>query len=299
LLLPQWVSEDCLLPIAEHQEDEGVNLDLLMHYCHETALLLYRAGPNYHEADKIRKKDKGVAVDPLAYPPERFSREYRDKDLPKARQLLDTEAIKFNPAFSRFSFAETAAKAVAYFYNFYLPNWWKKNIGVEYDGSPHNIKFNDSLDWTLFIDWVYETHEGAIIICDHKTNKECPTGLDVLYHSQLNAYAGVWYEITGRLPDYIAISYPPTGEHILAKTDIRIVGQTLTYLRSIQTQIDLDSEHDTWVKAFPSDYGTPCWKRNFKSKNLDDVCPYLENCWPQYADLIKPELAAFRSPSGL
>jgi hypothetical protein len=292
MILPQWLEEECNLTVKQEDESLGIDPDLLGHYGAKVGHLIHRCGPDYHYPDKIRKKDGTCPKDPLEYPTQTFTYEMNQGRLYPVRQEIDMQATLLNPQFSRFSLANLVAKATAYFYNFSLPQWFSETISVEQDVSLKPVDFDGKRSWVGFIDWVYRTKDDAIVVCDHKSNAEEPTGLDVLYHGQLNLYAAILYEQTGKLPDYLAISHLPTGRHVLAKTDIRVVAYQLQYLRQIQQRIDLDLENESWLKAFPSDYATPCWRRNWKSKALDDVCPYLESCWPHYAETIRPELDA-------
>ncbi len=294
LVLPTWVEETCRLLITDdlgiQQEGQGIYLDTLRHYAVSVSELLLRAAPNYLGPDAIRKKDGKPPENPLEYPPTSFSQAMNEKFLYDDKSVLDIAATRINKDFIDFSLANITAEALFLARNFELPDWFGKTVAIEDpilpegNESPYKpIGFVGDIFWKGYIDWVFETKEGELVIADHKSSKSAPEGYEVAWHPQLNLYAGLYYEQRGRMPDYIAINHLRTNQIVLAKPDPLAIGQTLEHFRQIQARINSES----FVRHYPTEFNTPCVKYDYKTSRVKYICPYLKRCWPYfYEDLL-------------
>jgi hypothetical protein len=308
LILPDWVVNNCLIPLGATNDTEdlyeladssGLDFDLLERYVHPTAELLYRCSANYSGDEPIRKNDGSVPADPLAYPPSQFKREYERQHLHLLKAELDTQAAQASVAFRRFSLADTAAIALSYVVGFKVPEYVDHTVAVEFDLSKAKTVWDVDEYWNGAIDWVFKMKNGATVICDHKSEKRKPLGIEVLFHSQLNLYAHLYYEQTGILADYLAINHLPSGELVLAKVDIDVVQQNYLYWLSVRDKIKSDRNSNQWTKQLPTKYNSPCVRRHWKSNALTQVCPHLTSCWPQYAEYLGVELEPFLNEQSL
>ena len=304
LILPDWIVNNCLIPLTESSsstEDDlyeladssGLDFDLLERYVHPTAQLLYRCSANYQGDDPIRKNDGTIPADPLGYPPTQFKKEYERQHLHTLKAEIDIQAARSSVAFRRFSLADTAALALSYVVGFKIPEYVDETVAVEFDLSEGKTLWDVDEYWNGAIDWVFKTTQGATVICDHKTEKRKPLGIEVLFHPQLNLYAHLYYEQTGVLADYLAINHLPSGELVLAKLDLEVVKDNYLYWLSVRDKIKGDLSNNRWTKQLPTKYNSPCVRRHWKSNDLTQVCPHLTSCWPQYADYLGLELEPF------
>lgn len=300
LALSDWLENIChITPISgEPDMGEGVNLDKLEYYAKECGRLLMRCSESYVEEDKIRNKDGSAPKDPLNYMPGAFKQEYNQQDLFNAKFTIDNQAAAANNSFKRFSLANIAAEAVSYVYIFTLPDFVDNVASVELDLSKQKIGFNNNnLYWNGLLDTEYALKDGGLVINDHKTEKEKRRPEDVAFDLQLNSYAAVRYEQTGKLAEYIAITHLRSNTLIAATTSPSVVNQCMDYLEEIQEEINLQIEtkgkNKHWLKKWPGKYGSPCFRRNWKSGALDSVCPYLTHCHPDYYECIKDEVDDF------
>jgi hypothetical protein len=263
LILPDWVVNNCLIPLGATNDTEdlyeladssGLDFDLLERYVHPTAELLYRCSANYSGDEPIRKNDGSVPADPLAYPPSQFKREYERQHLHLLKAELDTQAAQASVAFRRFSLADTAAIALSYVVGFKVPEYVDHTVAVEFDLSKAKTVWDVDEYWNGAIDWVFKMKNGATVICDHKSEKRKPLGIEVLFHSQLNLYAHLYYEQTGILADYLAINHLPSGELVLAKVDIDVVQQNYLYWLSVRDKIKSDRNSNCLPNTTPHVY---------------------------------------------
>ncbi len=301
-ILPVWVAESCLLPIARDEAEEerrlGIDMDLLLKYATRYGALLHRCTSIYKGDSPIRNNDGSLPKDPVNYPPRALSDAYKAFGLGDMKMLLDNSAALLNNEFRRISLANTTAQGIACFYNFELPDWVDEVTGIEYT-SEEKLPWDDgSKEWAWFIDLKYITNEGAKVISDHKTSSSKPEGLDVAFHPQLNLYAYLEYEDSGEWPDYLAINHLPSGEYVIAKTDPAVVQANIEHFKTVQTAINQSTESDVFTKHQPTDFNSPCIKRDWKTKQVKQVCPYIQLCHPRYVDYVKTEIADYLNLDG-
>lgn len=295
LILPLWLIDRCMLEgnvTLDGKPDNLLTVDVksLSYYARTFGALLHRCSINYVGDDAIRNNDRSVPKDPVGYPPKQLKYEYNSKGLPDIKLMLDNTAAVINPEFKRFSLANIAAEAVACFYNFQTPQWVKKIEGVEYTSEKKIPWDNNTKEWAWFVDLSYTTDEDAFVISDHKTSKTKPSGLDVAFHPQLNLYAYLFHEDQEKMPQYISINHLPSGEFIIAEVDLAIVYSNFKHFQEIQKLINLATEADCFPGRMPTDYNSPCIRRDWKTQAVSSVCPYLKLCHPRYVDYIKEEV---------
>jgi hypothetical protein len=304
LAIRPWLETICNVD-TDSSIKNSVNIEQVVTYAKECGKLLMRCSEAYVETDKIRKKDGGIYKDPFhqLYGSKEFKETYNDLGLYKLRTEIDNNAVLSNNSFRRFSLANIAAQAASYGYIFNLPECVQNVKSIEYDTSENKVGFNDNrLYWNGRIDTEYETWEGAVIINDHKTEKEKRRPEDVFFDLQLNSYAHIRYEQTDKLPDYIAITHLATNSLIAANTNAKVVNLCMDHLEGIQHEINLQVKdkgvNKEWSKKWPGKYGSPCFRRNWQSGALDSVCPFLAKCHPEYYECIKDEVDEFFGVNG-
>lgn len=296
LVFPEWLVENCLIPIG----DDGVDLEMLKEYADKTSDLLVRCNANYKGTDVIRTNAGQVPKDPLNYMPGEFQKEYFRLGLQGLRSELDTQALRASLPFRRFSLSNIAAEALSYVKCFRIPSYVAETIAVEYPIQEGKVvHWEDNTIWNGAIDWVFKTVEGAVVIADHKSGKDKPSGLEVLFHPQLNIYAYLYLEKTGKLPDYIAINHLPTAELIIAEVDVDIVHDNYRQWTQVRDSINRDKVNGTFMRQLPTKYNSPCIKRDWKSGAVTRVCPYIYTCWPKYVGCISTELEPFLNEQSL
>jgi PD-(D/E)XK nuclease superfamily len=299
VILPDWLLTNCLLPLETDEQPEGINPDELLTYALPVAKLLQRCSPGYVGTDAIRNNDGTAPKDPLAYPPAAFKQELALLGLGHLKNQLDGLAAEICLPFRRFSLCETTALALSYVLGFQIPSYVEETIGVEYDLSQTPVLYQAANErdpdtyWNGQIDWIFQTKKGEIVICDHKTEKKKPSGLDVTFHSQLNIYAYLYYEQTGKMPDFLGINHLPSNCLVLARVNLDVVYQNYKHWESVKARIASDRAKDNFVRRLPTEYNSPCAKRDWKSGELSSVCPYITNCWPKYSDGLGKELEPF------
>jgi hypothetical protein len=278
-------------------EGEGVSVDLVIEYALSCGHLLHRASATYNAEDKIRNKDGTVPKSPLDYPPTKFRQEYENAGLASLRLEIDNQATRNNLSFKRMSLANIAAWGACYVFNFELPQEISHVDAIELPLENEKVYFGPKKDlyWNGFIDTIYRASDGAVVINDHKTESARRRSEDVAFDLQLNSYAAVRYEQTNRLPEYISITHLASNSFIVAHTDPEIMQMSMEYLEQIQAEIENDIERkgqeNSWMKKWPSKYGSPCLRRY--NDVLTSACPYIRRCWPEYAACINDELVEY------
>lgn len=278
-------------------ESSGIDMEMLTEYALQCGHLLHRASGSYFGEDKIRKRDGSVPKNPLEYPTTSWSQAYNQLRLSELRMELDNQAVRGNVSFKRMSFANIAAWGAAYVFNFSLPPEVSKVESIEKPLADQPIYFGPKKNkyWNGFIDTIYSTEDGAVIINDHKTESEKRRPENVAFDLQLNSYAAVIYEQTNQLPDYIAITHLGTNSLIPAHTNAHIMAMSMEYLEEIQGEIDrLEEERGVdkpWMKKWPTKYGSPCIQ--MRDDVVQRVCPYIRHCWPDYAGCLEQEIQEY------
>ncbi len=285
LAVPEWLDKQGL----------SMDVDAVIEFGLGFAELMYSASDRYKEPEgAIRTKDGGVPKDIFKYPPTSFTQVLKASGLVTKRTALETEASRQQQHWEKISFGRLVASSLFMAYYFELPPWYKRTIGVEIPistGQGNDVLFTTSptgreLYFRAFMDWVVESQDDKVLILDHKTGKKKPTPQDVINHPQLNVYAYLYEQVYGRWPDIIGINHPWTGSIVLAKVDKEIAVNTMKYFVSVQRAID--QEH--FLKHLPSEYNSPCIKREWKNNSIREVCPYLQHCWPAYYETIEHEI---------
>lgn len=129
---------------------------------------------------------------------------------------------------------------------------------------------------TVILDLVFKTHDGRLVLHDHKINKAAPSLMDVRHHSQLLTYGWAWVEAFGQVPDYIAIGHVPSKVITMAPFDlglaIEAVERKEAAIKGIKSEV--------YIKRSPTDYNSPCY-----NEFRDYSCPFIAMCHPEwYAD---------------
>jgi hypothetical protein len=295
MMIPLWLVERCDLEhnlVLDGAPDNLLMIDIksLAYYAINYGYLLHRCTAAYIGTDAIRNNDKSVPKDPVNYPPKQLKYEYNNGGLPDIKLMIDNTAATINPEFKRFSLCDIAAQAAACFYNFKLPDWVDKIDGVEYTSEKKIPWDNNTKEWAWFVDFSYTTDQGDFVISDHKTSKTKPTGLDVAFHPQLNLYAYLYHEDQDKMPKYLAINHLPSGEFVIAQTDLSIVYSNFKHFQDIQKLINLSIQADCFPGRMPTDYNSPCIRRDWRSGAVTSVCPYLNLCHPRYVEYIYDEV---------
>jgi hypothetical protein len=125
---------------------------------------------------------------------------------------------------------------------------------------------------------VVRSKDGSTIILDHKTSKKKPSSIDVLHHPQLNLYGYCYHEIYGIWPEVIGIHHLVSGECVLAELDREICSSIVEYYTDLQKK----AMTPRYVRHMPTEYNSPCVKRDWRSETIEEICPYLDRCWPTY-----------------
>jgi hypothetical protein len=305
-----WLEKDALL-LPNDLEDFVTNL---VDYGMRAGLLYYLASPACKDKRiAIRNADGSLGkvdcldsiIDMPRYCPKSFKERYYDEDLHVLRQELDTTACEGNPTYYRFSLSNVVAKAVSYLIGFKPPSVFK-TVGTEIDlKSNGKIPWDHETYWDGYIDWVVETvegehegepvREGLLGIIDTKTGrKEVYTRNKVQYHDQLNLYVALYYEMTGRKANFIGINHVPSGDLVLAKVDWSVVSSIYEHWKSVQRAIQLATSEDIFIPQRPTGYNSPCIQWDWKDKSkISSLCPYLENCHPNYFNAHLNEIDIF------
>lgn len=292
MILESWVTDNCRLKITDDaavmREGEAIHIPTLRLYAQKVSDLLLRAAPNYIGPDPIRKADGKPPENVLAYPTKSFQEEMNAAYLYDDKSALDIAATRINKDFLELSLANIAAEGLFLARNFETPSWFKETVAIEYPlisetNQYKPVKFTDDIYWNGAIDWIFKTVTDELVIADHKTSKKCPEGQDVLWHPQLNLYAGIYYEQHGVLPDYLAINHLVTNQIVMARPDPVVVGQTFEYFQEIQKAIN----SGVFTKHFPTEFDSPCVKYDYKTARVKYTCPYIQRCWKHfYEDLV-------------
>lgn len=300
-VVTKWLQESCkLVP----REENGfilaeIDLNSIKHYIKEIGRLYRRGGRGYEGEDAIRNGDNSVPKDMIKHPPAALKKEISNRGLYNIGLDINNSATELNTQFRRITLTDILGKAAFYFYSFSVPEWVKRTIGVELRFDNYKVEWKNKI-WLGGIDWVFETNGGAVVICDHKTEKEKTSGIDVLYHPQLNLYVNLYQSIFNRTPDYIAINHLPSSELVVAEVDLSIVNSVVKGLGNLEDEIQNSIRTNRWRRPLaPFEYNSPCITRDWQTKNLSRVCKFFKHCWPDYALNIEDELINFEKGVGV
>lgn len=297
LAIPNWLDQDCALSTVTWEEPEEIfepqyltlPTEPVIWYTLAAGKIYRRCAANYNEDDQIRNGDGSVPKDPVNFPPGPVKKALGD--LYTVAQDINNIATQINPQFVYLNLATILGRAAFYFENFIIPPWVAETIGIELRFDDLGLKSKHKKTWTGGIDWIFRTTDGSLVICDHKTEKELKEGIDVLHHPQLNLYVHLYYEHSGQLADLIAIYHLPSSTIVLSEVDPNIVRQSVEGLGLIEDEIAYSIANDRWRKPLaPAEFGSPCMRRDWRTKNLASVCKYFRHCWPEYTPQIENEL---------
>jgi len=280
--LPVWLEE---IGIVNYQEI----LDTVAEIAQKLAHLLYRASSQCKEEDyPIRNANGTPLKDPFNYPSGSFTAELKAANLHQDKYYLDLP-YQGLPIFTE---GGTLSKLFAEIYLFgcysQLPKWAAETLGTEYvfSDSEDNLVELPGQQNTYFygiIDWIVKLPDGRIAIIDHKTSKKKPSQQEVFLHSQLNIYAFAYKQIFGKYPDIIGIHHIRSGEFVLAQTKEEIILEQVNYAVELYQTLQ---QEQAYTRKRPTDYNTPCLKRDYKTDKVTAVCPYLGLCWPNHNHLL-------------
>jgi hypothetical protein len=289
LMLPTWVESLCGIPLTNSfikmKEGAGINLESLYNYADKVSDLLIRAAPNYHKDDRIRKTNGEPIKDPFSkYTAKSWLAEYKKLKLDTEKFYIDLVCCKQNPDFRNFSLSNTAAWSTYMAKNFRRESGMT-TLDVEWQFGPdvNRIVTIEGYPLKGAIDWVVELDTGEIAIIDHKTSKKHFKDIEVSHHKQLNLYAYVYGEVTGKLPDWIVISAPYSRRFYWQPVSIDNVYEAVQYVKNSILCINSNFDSNTWSAPHPNDYNSPCISRNWETGLVTYECPFLESCWPTYS----------------
>jgi hypothetical protein len=284
--LINYFKQGCLNYISSSSISKDIDdsiISLMDTYAEGIVSLLKRSSQEYGGADKIRKKDGGIASNPSMTSEWKLS--YEEMGL---ASIVDSISLYLNGKIdmdgSEFLDAYSEAKYICSIYK--GSPYLEKAIAVEMPISQKKgdtilnqvkmpSKYGGRKDIYLlgYIDLVSELDDGSILIVDHKTSSSSFTGNDVRHNVQLLSYAYAYETIKGRRPDYIGINNVRGGGDLVfvetpsAKEGMEVLDSLFSAHKYINEGI--------WTKHAPEPY-SPCLAM------YGSPCPYLSKCWPSY-----------------
>lgn len=281
---------------------ESIDIEEVIETSIELASLLYRCQERCTDRElRIRNKDGSIPKNPIEYAPIAFSKEMHEKGLNDKKLHIDTWAVMQNSSFVDTSLSWLLAKAVLFVKYWTIPNWVERvlDVELEFSSTADNMvylpKSSNSIVNNVVLPPLYGkidlrcvNKSNELVILDHKTGKTMPDEQTVLHHPQLNLYAYAHKQIYGYWPDVIGINYLPNNIQILARCDKDIAIQIAhRYGRILEASYE---ESNYYISKHPTDYMSPCIKRDYKSGRINYKCPYIEKCWPYYVETLPKSL---------
>jgi len=279
LVLPEFLKELDLYDELKDCTNELVSL------CVELSHFFYRASSRCVSPNKIRTKAGELPKDIVNFPPRQVQEELNEKDLKNYIAEFNQIAGRKRNLFITVNFTWMLSKALFFARYFKIPASIVETLHIELGFSTND---NNKVPWVGdtfmkgFIDWIVKFDGGAIGIIDHKTSKEQPDVYQISNHPQLNIYAYVYNYIYGKYPEYIGINHLPSGNLIIAELDLNTVNETVKYYKQVQMMIDAN----IFLRHHPNEYNVPCFKKDWRTKEIIYVCPALKNCWSIYAETL-------------
>lgn len=280
-ILPEWLSDNINHSGLDFNTEDVFTVGFAY------GDVYYKCSESYIKEDKIRNKDSSVLKDPFNAPSRNLTEAIKElgRNTNILKYNLDTYAATKDVIWLEISFTNFIAEAVSIVLNFNLPYWFGKSIGIEYPISTtldNMIQFTPEFKLKGYIDWIIESTDGHLIICDHKTSSKKLAPEDVMNHPQLNIYGYVIKQLLGRYPDALCIHHARSNTYTLAEFDLEIAEQTVEHYRNICTQVI----NKSFVKKHPGDFNSPCIDRDWKTGLIRSKCEYLDKCWSVYNNLI-------------
>lgn len=286
-VLGPWLIRDCQLDVT------GVDVAALTEFALAFGRLIYRTSGRYRGeyGEPIRNRDGSVPRDLLNYPPSSWGQALRERpELCQLRLQWDNWAGQGQPLFKRVSFSYLVGRVVDWILHFRYPEDYDRTLLVEYEFSPEEenedqVYVTEDCRLNGKIDWVYANRAGEIVVCDHKTSSQPPSQSDVAHSPQLVLYAYAVRQVFGVWPHHLAIHHVPTGRFLVMPLDVGVADQVLAYVQQAWGEI----AKGVYRRRLPTEYATPCIKRDYRTGVVVNRCPYLAHCWPKYYELLSLE----------
>jgi hypothetical protein len=282
-ILRGWLARDCRLQVEESEYEAIYGFGLVL------AKLFYRASGRYRGEyeEPIRNKDGSIPKDLRNYPPASWSQIFKENpDWALMRLNLDNWASAQQELFTKVSFSFMVGKCFDWILHFRYPDDFEETLLVEYEFSPigedRDLVPFGSIYFNGKIDWAYRNKQGELVICDHKTNNQPPQPQDVAHSPQLLMYSYAVYRICGAWPELVCIHHVPSGQYCAQRVDKDCVWRVLDYL----LEVHQSAEAGHYTKRLPTEYGSPCIKRDYRTQEVIKLCPFLEHCWPEYKQML-------------
>ena len=252
------------------------------------AFILYRCSSFCKAEDIPIRTNKGeVLKDPIKHPSSSLKQELNAARLFSAIGYFNNSISAQNEELIQEDIVWLLADALFLATVFQPPSWVTNTVAVELPISTNDdnkVKLpNTSVYINGYIDWIAETN-GDIVIIDHKTSAKKPTGMEVLFHPQLNTYAFAYQTIYGILPRYIGINHLRSGNIILAEVDKEVMQAQVNHTIELQQSIE---SSQIFYKKSPWQFQSPCYKTDYISGRVVELCPFIESCWPTYNGVLK------------
>ena len=279
-ILPEWLRRDCRLDCTDEEVETIYSFALIL------ARLFYRASARYRGEyeEPIRNKDGSIPKDLRNYPPASWVQVFKDNpEWAELRQNLDNWASSQQALFTRVSFSFLVGKCFDWILHFRYPEDFVETILVEYEFSPPErdedlVPFGDGY-FNGKIDWAYKNDRGELVVCDHKTSSNPPLPEDVVHSPQLLMYCYALHCLFGGWPERICIHHVPTGQFLVHPVDVAMVYRVRDYLWEIHQA----TQQQRFYRRLPTEYNSPCLRRDYRTQELVKTCPFLSYCWPEYA----------------
>ena len=284
-VLQDWLTKDCQLNCGSEEAEGIYEFGLIL------ATFFYRASCRYQGeyGEAIRNKDGSVPKDLRNYPPASWAQIFKEnRELAELRQSLDNWASSQQAVFSKCSFSFMVGKCFDWVLHFRYPDDFEETLMVEYEFSPMDrderlVPFGSELYLNGKIDWAYKNVAGELVVCDHKTSSHPPQPQDVAHSPQLLMYSYAIWQIYGRWPEKICIHHVPTGQFFMHPVEPETAMQVYKYLLELQKSVESGQFH----RRLPTEYNSPCLRRDYRTQELVKVCPFLQHCWPTYAEKLE------------
>lgn len=249
---------------------------------HKLARLLLRASSRCPDNEEPIRTAKGEPLkDPINHASSSFKQELNKNRLYSSIAYFNNLISQNNEEIQNIVWLLADALFLAS--TFTVPRWVTSTLATEFAiSTTYENKValpNTSVCVNGYIDWVIEAN-GDIVLVDHKTSSKKPSGVEVLFHPQLNLYAYCYEVLYGRLPKYIGINHLRSGEIVLAEVDESIVKTQIGHLVELQQTIE---KTEVFTRQSPLQYQSPCYKVSYLSNKIEEFCPFIQHCWPIYA----------------
>ena len=277
--LGRWLEKVGLSIINDDPDD-------LISKIEDAAYILWRASLKCKDDSlAIRKQDGDILKDPIESPGRSFKNICNETGVTQKFGDLDREVRTINNDFIETSFSWLIAKAYYLVKYFEVPKWVKKTahveLGISNEETNKVIIPNTEKPLQGYIDWIVELEDGSLCLLDHKTSKKKPTPLEVFIHPQLNIYVWLYEQIYGRFIELIGINHLESGEYVICDTNRKVVESMVKETSLLEQQI----EKGVHYKHNPTEFQSPCIKKDWKTGKIKESCPYLSHCHPIFENL--------------